>query len=207
MTTKPHPEDMPAEKLVRYCPGCGSVGPVEAKYRDCCPDGNEARMIPEALANKCRDTFKIAIRNIYDEKEQASLAEQRTRAMREIVRLPQTDDEVADFIGANFEAMWTGEGEDGVRRYKLSAHDLLSSFREWEEGFSTPPSAPGKGEAEGKDAARYRWLCENARVVGEHWGGRWSLVIEGPYNGLIGEAIDAAMNLPAAPAQSGEKAE
>ncbi|MBU4609189.1 hypothetical protein IMZ29_01040 [Achromobacter sp. GG226] len=52
------------EPLARYCPGCGSVGPVEAKYRDCCPDGNEARMIPKTLAEKCRDTFKIAIRNM-----------------------------------------------------------------------------------------------------------------------------------------------
>lgn len=51
-----------AEQLVRYCPGCGSVGPVEGKYRDCCPDGGEARMIPAPLAEKCRDTFKIAVK-------------------------------------------------------------------------------------------------------------------------------------------------
>ncbi|CUK13200.1 Uncharacterised protein [Achromobacter xylosoxidans] len=50
------------EPLVRYCPGCGSVGPVESKYHDCCPDGGEARMIPTALAEKCRDTFKIAVK-------------------------------------------------------------------------------------------------------------------------------------------------
>jgi hypothetical protein len=50
-----------AEPLVRYCPGCGSIGPVESKYRDCCPDGNQARMIPAGLAEKCRDTFKVAI--------------------------------------------------------------------------------------------------------------------------------------------------
>ncbi|MGE8688581.1 MAG: hypothetical protein ACN6PJ_15665 [Achromobacter sp.] len=51
-----------AEQLVRYCPGCGSIGPVEEKYRDCCPDGDEARMIPAALAEKCRDTFNIAVK-------------------------------------------------------------------------------------------------------------------------------------------------
>jgi hypothetical protein len=50
-----------SEPLVRYCPGCGSVGPVVAEYLDCCPDGNEARMIPETLARKCRDVFRIAI--------------------------------------------------------------------------------------------------------------------------------------------------
>lgn len=50
-----------AEPLVRYCPGCGSVGHVDSKYRDCCPDGNEARMIPQALAQKCHDTFRLAV--------------------------------------------------------------------------------------------------------------------------------------------------
>jgi len=52
----------PSEPLVRYCPGCGSIGPVEAQYRDCCPDGDEARLIPQALAEKCRDTFQVAIK-------------------------------------------------------------------------------------------------------------------------------------------------
>lgn len=50
-----------AETLVRYCPGCGIVGPVEGEYLDCCPDGNEARTIPEALARKCHDTFRLAV--------------------------------------------------------------------------------------------------------------------------------------------------
>ncbi|UBB19525.1 hypothetical protein [Comamonas odontotermitis] len=54
------------ELLTRYCPGCGHVGPVEAQFRDCCPDGNQARMIPEALAKKCHDTFKLAITSVLD---------------------------------------------------------------------------------------------------------------------------------------------
>lgn len=49
------------EPLTRYCPGCGSIGPVPESFRDCCPDGNQARMIPEPLARKCRDTFKLAV--------------------------------------------------------------------------------------------------------------------------------------------------
>ncbi len=56
-----------AETLVRYCPGCGSIGPVEGKYRDCCPDGSDARMIPQGLAEKCRETFKIAIKKMMAE--------------------------------------------------------------------------------------------------------------------------------------------
>ncbi len=50
-----------SETLIRYCPGCGSVGTVEGNYRDCCPDGGRARMIPEPLAKQCRDTFRLAI--------------------------------------------------------------------------------------------------------------------------------------------------
>lgn len=59
-----------AETLVRYCPGCGSVGPVEGEHHDCCPDGNDARMIPAALAKKCRDTFKIAVRGLLADRQQ-----------------------------------------------------------------------------------------------------------------------------------------
>jgi hypothetical protein len=68
-----------AEPVVRYCPGCGSVGPVEPQYRDCCPDGNQTRMIPQALAEKCRDTFKVAIREMLAEQtanDAASVAAQ-----------------------------------------------------------------------------------------------------------------------------------
>jgi len=48
------------------------------------------------------------------------------------------------------------------------------------------------------DAERYRWLRQCARATSEHWGKRWSLVIEGPAPGgnappaSIDAAIDAA---------------
>jgi hypothetical protein len=47
------------------------------------------------------------------------------------------------------------------------------------------------------DAERYRWLRECARATSEHWGGRWSLVTEGPApetatSAGIDAAIDAA---------------
>jgi hypothetical protein len=50
-----------------------------------------------------------------------------------------------------------------------------------------------------RDAERYRWLRDKCRATGEHWGGRWSLVIEGPCpdgdesSGAIDKAIDAAI--------------
>lgn len=70
-----------AELLVRYCPGCGSVGPVKGKYLDCCPDGNEARMIPEALARRCHDTFRIALDHAFT--DQAAFAAQGDMLPRE----------------------------------------------------------------------------------------------------------------------------
>lgn len=50
-----------AEELARFCPACGSVGDVGPAYRDCCPDGNEARLIPKRLAEKCHELFKVAL--------------------------------------------------------------------------------------------------------------------------------------------------
>lgn len=49
------------EPMLRFCPGCGSVGTVPDAYLDCCPDGSEARVIPAALANICRDLFQMAL--------------------------------------------------------------------------------------------------------------------------------------------------
>ena len=45
------------------------------------------------------------------------------------------------------------------------------------------------------DAERYRWLRECARATSEHWGGRWSLVIEGPApeSNALPAGIDAAI--------------
>ena len=44
------------------------------------------------------------------------------------------------------------------------------------------------------DAERYRWLTQFARLIPEHWGGRWSLVIDGPSPcGYSKEAIDVAV--------------
>jgi len=52
---------VPEEELARFCPACGSVGEVGPGYRDCCPDGSEARLIPKRLAEKCHELFKVAL--------------------------------------------------------------------------------------------------------------------------------------------------
>lgn len=48
------------------------------------------------------------------------------------------------------------------------------------EGYrAAHPAAPvAQGDAE--DAARYRWIAAHCRSTSEHWGGRWSIVVEGP---------------------------
>jgi hypothetical protein len=63
---------------------------------------------------------------------------------------------------------------------------------------STPTPAEAPADV-ARDAERYRWLRDKCRATGEHWGGRWSLVIEGPCpdgdksSGAIDKAIDAAI--------------
>ncbi|CAB3729243.1 hypothetical protein [Achromobacter piechaudii] len=73
-----------AEPLARYCPGCGSVGPVGDEYRDCYPDGIQARMIPARLAEQCRDTFRLAIKSLLaDAAANDSAAPQASEAVRD----------------------------------------------------------------------------------------------------------------------------
>ena len=42
----------------------------------------------------------------------------------------------------------------------------------------TPPARAADSVLD--DAARYRFLAARCRITGEHWGGRWSIVVEGP---------------------------
>ena len=50
-----------------------------------------------------------------------------------------------------------------------------------------------------RDAERYRWLAGYCRSTSEHWGGRWSIIIDGPAPKThdseddLDAAIDAAM--------------
>jgi hypothetical protein len=58
----------PGEPMTRFCPGCGRIGAVSENVRDCCPDGIRARLIPESLAQHCRDLFYLALHtHIVDE--------------------------------------------------------------------------------------------------------------------------------------------
>ena len=41
---------------------------------------------------------------------------------------------------------------------------------------------PAQAQADSalEDAERYRWLAAHCRSTSEHWGGRWSIVVDGP---------------------------
>lgn len=57
-------EQAEQEPLVRFCPGCGSIGEVDSKYRDCCPDGIKARLVPSRFAEECQGLFNLVIGNV-----------------------------------------------------------------------------------------------------------------------------------------------
>lgn len=58
---------------------------------------------------------------------------------------------------------------------------------------------PAQAQDVVRDAERYRWLAGCCRSTSEHWGGRWSIIINGPAPKThdseddLDEAIDAAM--------------
>jgi len=116
-----------SEPLARYCPGCGSVGPVGDEYRDCCPDGNQARMIPARLAEKCRDTFRLAI--------QSMLAE----AAANDSAAPQASEAVRILFPAHLRKMWSGgevqawlDEHQGITPPKASAKGSMERYRNWQ---------------------------------------------------------------------------
>jgi hypothetical protein len=115
-----------AEPLARYCPGCGSVGPVEDKYRDCCPDGNQARMIPARLAEQCRDTFRLAIQPLLPDAAANDSA------------APQASESVRILFPAHLRKIWSGgevqawlDNHQGITPPKPSAKGSLERYMDW----------------------------------------------------------------------------
>jgi hypothetical protein len=102
----PAAEPKGMEPMARFCPGCGSVGPVDAKYRDCCPDGSKARMVPAKFAEDCHDLFKLAIRG----RHQATAG---APAMTDIVKLKLA---IYRISGGDFDAT-----DDEARQIALAA--------------------------------------------------------------------------------------
>ncbi|CAB3890450.1 hypothetical protein [Achromobacter piechaudii] len=116
------------EALARYCPGCGSVGPVGDEYRDCCPDGNQARMIPARLAEQCRDTFRLAIKSLL-----ANAAANDSAA-------PQAGEAVRILFPTHLRKMWSGgevqawlDERQGISVPQAEAKGSFGRYRKWLE--------------------------------------------------------------------------
>jgi len=78
--------------------------------------------------------------------------------------------------------------------------DQMRAYVDADRAMRATQAAPASQDAE--DAARYRWLAAHCRSTAEHWGGRWSIIVEGPapkshnseddFDAAIDAAIDAA---------------
>lgn len=115
-----------AEPLARYCPGCGSVGPVGDEYRDCCPDGNQARMIPKRLAEQCRETFRLAIQSLLPDVPANDCG------------APEASEAVRILFPTHLRKMWSGgevqawlDNHQGITPPTASAKGSLERYRNW----------------------------------------------------------------------------
>ena len=60
------------------------------------------------------------------------------------------------------------EGQTDLKQYVYDAAEALLR------------AARAQADSVQEDAARYRWLAASCRSTSEHWGGRWSIIIDGP---------------------------
>ena len=61
-----------------------------------------------------------------------------------------------------------------------STAGVISQIDNMVSGLVQPPTTSPQADSVLEDAARYRWLAANCRSTSEHWGGRWSIIIDGP---------------------------
>ena len=97
------------------------------------------------------------------------------------------------------DAGWWVEGGEPIP-LRIVHEDVLFKLQEDAEAAVAPTPPAQTADSVLDDAARYRFLAARCRITGEHWGGRWSIVVEGPApeshdsKDDFDAAIDAAMN-------------
>ena len=57
--------------------------------------------------------------------------------------------------------------------------DMLEPIHELMRAYVDADRAM-RAARDAEDAARCRWLAAYCRSTAEHWGGRWSIIVEGP---------------------------
>ena len=67
---------------------------------------------------------------------------------------------------------------------------------DWAAWLAAAPTPAAQADSVLEDAARYRWLAAHCRSTSEHWGGRWSIIIDGPApkSHDSGDDFDAAVD-------------
>jgi hypothetical protein len=59
-------------------------------------------------------------------------------------------------------------------------YHVAQQLRERIAQVVVPAVRAAQADSVQEDAARYRWLAASCRSTSEHWGGRWSIIIDGP---------------------------
>ena len=95
------------------------------------------------------------------------------------------------------DAGWWVEGGEPIP-LRIVHEDVLFKLQEDAEAAVAPtPPAQAANSVLG-DAARYRFIAGHCRSTSEHWGGRWSIIVDGPApkshdsEDDFDEAVDAA---------------
>ena len=88
----------------------------------------------------------------------------------------------------DFDSWWNSAAADSFRA-KNDALDGETFRPVWDAAvrsmaspakLTAAPQAPALDAGVVRDAERYRWLAAYCRSTSEHWGGRWSIIVDGP---------------------------
>ncbi len=69
---------------------------------------------------------------------------------------------------------------DEQEEFDFMKRMLVNAFTTFTHDVNTAPQPSPAAQGDALDAARYRWLAASCRSTSEHWGGRWSIIIDGP---------------------------
>lgn len=143
------------EAMTRFCPGCGSVGPVPDTFKDCCPDGVHARDIPEPLAQRCRDLFYLALEaNTAAEPKQSTRLRGGVPTEAQIVAAARTLNKLsANSCNVDEADQWALYGNT----FRAEAKAALES------ALTAAPQAPALDAGVVRDAERYRFIRDANR--------------------------------------------
>ncbi|KAF1021854.1 MAG: hypothetical protein GAK30_01543 [Paracidovorax wautersii] len=171
--------------LVRYCPGCGSIGTVDAKYRDCCPDGAEARMVPKAFAQQCHDTFHLAIDGVLAAQRQDMVSVSKTDASNYCLILRALGMEEEGDPVAEVARLIAAQGQEAEPVMRIYADGNQRTVVEWLDGARDLPDGdhtlyaghPPRAQADDGDTTsreQYRRMfhaaCEALGAINEAMG-------------------------------------